>query len=537
MTNPRVVIFGMDGAEPTIIKKLIDRGELPNIAKVISSGASGIMESTIPAISAPAWASFMTGVQPGKHGIFGFESRISRDYRPRLVTSSDIRTPTVFDMLSQADKRVAAVNVVMSYPPKKLNGKLVAGFLAPMEALVRDFTYPPELAQELADRGYKVEPEVLIYQSKRRYVDEVFDVMDKRAEVAMEIFDEERWDCFMVVFTSVDRLQHRFWQMMEPEGFKVSNRDVEQYQDVIYESYRRCDRYLGEFMQKLDEDTHLVLLSDHGFARTPTNINFHNWLVEQKLLLVNITRRKRFLLSRYRWLTKFLGNTGLMRLVTLARSRFPGIFRRMTSQLGIYGAIDWTGTKAYAIEKSIHINVKGRDPQGTVEPGDEYELLCEEITRNLLEIRDPDSGQQVIKSIKRGRDVYSGPVAHLGGDLILELNEGFRHWPRLAPGAPIFTREEIFCSYHHDQFDGFLAASGPGIKSEGGLRYSIADVAPTILHILGVPQQAQFDGKPMTGMYEESAEIRQRPIKQADGGSERQQLRDRIRMMRTEGKI
>jgi predicted AlkP superfamily phosphohydrolase/phosphomutase len=527
----------MDGAEPSIINRLIERGELPNISKVMREGASGTLTSTVPAISAPAWASFMTGVQPGKHGIFGFESRVSRGYVPRLVTSADISAPTVFDMLSAAGKRVAAVNVVMSYPPKKLNGILVAGFLAPMEALIQDFTYPPELAGELARRGYKVEPEVLIYQSKQRYVDEVFSVMEKRAEVAMEIFNQERWDCFMVVFTSVDRLQHRFWQMMDPEGLKVSEKDAREFGDVIYESYRRCDKYLGQLLEGLDEDTHLFLISDHGFAKAGTNINLHNWLVEEGLLKVNIPRSRRLLLSRYRMMTRVLGRTGLMRFVTMARSRYPRLFRKMTGQLGFYGAIDWAATKAYVIEKSIHINLKGRDPLGIVEPGEEFEALRDELTRKLLAVRDPASGRLVVKSVERGEKVYSGPLAHLGGDLVLTLNEGFRHWPRLAPGAPVFTREQVFCSYHHDQFDGFLAASGPGVKRMTGARQSIADVTPTILHILGAPQEARFDGAPMLGLYEETAEVRSRAVAVPDGGTERERARERIRALRSRGQI
>ncbi len=207
----RVLVIGLDGAVPEIIDKLIAEGRMPNMAKVYERGAHGILKSTIPSISSLAWASFVTGNHPGKHGIFGFEGREQDSYQTRLMYATDMRTKPLWSMLSEAERRIVMINVIMSYPPTRVNGVLVSGFLAPMETLHRGFTYPPELAEELVNDGYKVEPEVLIYQSRERYVEEVFSVMEHRAKATRKLLNKDDWDFFMVVFTSTDRLQHRFW--------------------------------------------------------------------------------------------------------------------------------------------------------------------------------------------------------------------------------------------------------------------------------------------------------------------------------------
>ncbi len=533
----RVLVIGLDGAVPEIIDRLVAQGAMPNLARVYQTGTHGILKSTIPSISSLAWASFATGNHPGKHGIFGFEGKEDGSYKTRLMLSTDMKTKPIWQMLSEAQRRVVFINVIMSYPPMPVNGILVSGFLAPMETLHRGFTYPPELAEELVKVGYKVEPEVLIYQSRDKYVEEVFSVMEKRAEVALGLLEQEDWDCFMVVFTSIDRLQHRFWQWMEPERFKVRPEDVRRYGDVIPRCYRRLDEIVGEFLRRVGEDVTVMLMSDHGFGYARTNLNLHNWLMQQGLLHLDLPPSRRVLLSRYRDLTRWLGRLGLMGIVPFVRKHLPSGFRKMTGTFKIYDAIDWTRTRVFSIEKALYINLKGRDPQGIVEPGSEYEELRESLTRKLLAIRDPATGGPIVESVLKAEEVYWGPQVSRGGDLVVRFHKGYRHWPRLAPGAPIITEEKVFCSYHHDHEDGFFAIIGPDFKAGAVAQASIVDLTPTILHLLSVPVPEGLDGQVLLPLMKEDSEAARRPVAVSKGEGERERIRQRIRMLRATGKL
>ncbi len=533
----RVLVIGLDGAVPEILDKLIALGRMPNLARVYREGVHGILKSTLPSISSLAWASFATGNHPGKHGIFGFEGRIDNSYRTRLMYSTDIRTKPLWTMLSEGQKRIVMVNVIMSYPPTEVNGVLVSGFLAPMETLHHGFTYPPELAEELVKQGYKVEPEVLIYQSREKYAQEVFSVMEKRAEVSLKLLETQDWDFFMVLFTEPDRLQHRFWQWMEPERFQVKPREVRQYGDVIYQCYEKADQIIGEFLKRIDDQVTVIFLSDHGFGHAKTNLNLHNWLMQEGLLHLRLSPSRRFLLARYRDLTRWMGRMRLMWMVPMLRKHLPGGFRKMTSTFKIYDSIDWTKTKVYSIEKALYINLKGREPNGIVEPGEEYETLRETLIAKLMAIADPATGEPIVERVFKAEEVYWGPYASKGGDLVVRFRKGYRHWPRLAPGAPIITPEKIFCSYHHDHEDGFLAVIGPDVKRGVTLDADIVDLAPTIMHLLSVPVPPDLDGKVLLSLFKEGSDPATRPVlfqEQEDG---RARVRERVRRLRAAGRI
>ncbi|MCH8109499.1 MAG: alkaline phosphatase family protein [Chloroflexi bacterium] len=533
----RVLVIGLDGAVPEIIDKLIADGRMPNMAKFYERGAHGILKSTIPSISSLAWASFVTGNHPGKHGIFGFEGREKGSYQTRLMYATDMRTKPLWSILSEAERRIVMINVIMSYPPTRVNGVLVSGFLAPMETLHRGFTYPPELAEELVNDGYKVEPEVIIYQSRERYVDEVFSVMEHRAEATRKLLKKDDWDFFMVVFTSTDRLQHRFWQWMEPEHFDTDPKDVKKYGDVIYRCYERLDEIVGELLDYVGDDMNVILMSDHGFGYAKTNLNLHNWLVEEGLLHLRLTPWRRFVLSRYRGLTTWMGRLGLMGIVPFVRKYLPGGFRKMTGTFRINDAVDWSKTKVYSLEKALYINVKGRDPNGVVNPGQEYEDLRDSLIAKLQAIKDPATGEPIVEKVFKTEDVYWGAHADEGGDLLVRFKKGYRHWPRLAPGAPLITEEKVFCSYHHDHEDGFFAMAGPDVKQGATGTSSIVDLAPTIMHLMSVPIPNGLDGEVMLSMMDEASEAAQRPIAYQKPEDGRSRVRERIRTLRSKGRI
>ena len=186
---------------------------------------------------------------------------------------------------------------------------------------------------------------------------------------------------------------------------------------------------------------------------------------------------------------------------------------------------------------TLYINLKGREPNGTVEPGQEYDDLRQSLIDKLMAVRDPETGAPIVESVMKTEDVYWGAHVEKGGDLVVRFHKGYRHWPRLAPGAPIITEEKVFCSYHHDHEDGFYAMIGPDVKKGAVGEASIVDIAPTIMHLLSVPIHEGIDGSVMLGDFEEGSETVTRTIEfqQADNG--RARLRERIRQLKTSRKI
>jgi predicted AlkP superfamily phosphohydrolase/phosphomutase len=306
---------------------------------------------------------------------------------------------------------------------------------------------------------------------------------------------------------------------------------------VIFRCYERLDEIIGEFMAKIDDDTTLMFMSDHGFGHAVTNFNIHNWLVEQGLLKLKLSTRKRIMLAQYRNLARWMGRLKLMGIVPLMRKHMPGGFRKATGAFRIGDAVDWSQTRVFAIDKALYVNLKGRDPQGIVEPGEEYEELRAELTDKLLAVKDPSTGEPMVEAVYKAEDVYWGRYADRGGDLVVRFRKGFRHWPRLAPGAPIITEEKVFCSYHHDHEDGFYAMAGPDVKAGHVGEWSIVDVSPTIMHLLGVPAPEDLDGKVMLTDFEEISDAVTRPVLVREPADNLDRLRSRIRRLKSAGRI
>jgi len=191
----------------------------------------------------------------------------------------------------------------------------------------------------------------------------------------------------------------------------------------------------------------------------------------------------------------------------------------------------------FSLEKALYINLKGREPEGIVEPGREYDELRQSLIEKLSAIKDPNSGAPIVEAVHKTEDVYWGPYVTKGGDLVVRFHKGYRHWPRLAPGAPIITDEKVFCSYHHDHEDGFFAMVGPDIKKSASGEASIVDIAPTVMHLLSVPIPEGLDGQVMLAQFEEGSETATRPVVVRESEDARARLRGRIRRLKSEGRI
>src|SRR3989338_8398258 len=285
--KPRVIVIGLDGATFTNLKPWMDEGLLPNLKFLMENGVSGELESTMPRHSSLAWTSFMTGVNPGKHGIFGFIKPFKdKSYKNELVSSRDIRSRTIFEMLSENAKVVCSVNLPLTYPPFKINGAMIScGLLTPGTDF--DFTYPEDLFEKI---GFKKEDYILNISSmrypkdKEKFFQDLVKCTKIRKEISFKIMENFNWDLFMVVFSETDWLQHFFWQCIDPTHSKYNQEDSKRFSPFVVDYYQKLDVVIGEFLNYVDEKTTLLIISDHGFGPREKTISFHKLLHQNGLL-------------------------------------------------------------------------------------------------------------------------------------------------------------------------------------------------------------------------------------------------------------
>ncbi|MBW2173068.1 MAG: alkaline phosphatase family protein, partial [Deltaproteobacteria bacterium] len=262
----RVYVLGLDGATFDLIAPWVSRGELPNMKRLMDEGSHGSLMSALPAHSAPSWSSFITGKNPGKHGIFDF----------------------IWAIASRYDKKVAVVNVPMTFPPEKVNGIMISGMDAP--GIDSNFTYPTALSGEIKRiiGDYSLEAGLWSYINKGEInlaIEKQHETIDKRFEVTKYLMNNYPWDLFVSVFTATDRVQHAFWKYMDPGHPLYRPEEAKKYGDAILNVYRKMDHIVGYLLDHLSEDTVLFIMSDHGAGLCSNKtLYLNNWLCKEGLL-------------------------------------------------------------------------------------------------------------------------------------------------------------------------------------------------------------------------------------------------------------
>src|SRR5436853_1981894 len=264
----RVVVIGLDGVPYTYVQELFRAGELPNFRALAGEGTLVQMDTTLPNVSSVAWSSFMTGQNPGKHNIYGFVDRQPGSLKTFIPTSRNMRTPALWEILSAAGKRVFAMNVPVTYPSRQVNGIVVGCFLSPS---VEKAAPNAEVAQALKRLNYCVDADPWrARQNKDSFLPHLDEVFEHRVEAMRYFWRQEPWDFFMAHIMETDRLHHFFWEEMEQGHAK--------YRPAFLDFYKRVDHVLGEVRSWLDEDTTLIVLSDHGFCSIKQEVFVNTWL-------------------------------------------------------------------------------------------------------------------------------------------------------------------------------------------------------------------------------------------------------------------
>jgi predicted AlkP superfamily phosphohydrolase/phosphomutase len=517
----RIMIIGLDGVPLDLIRRWAEGGYLPTLQRLMAGGTTGHLLSTIPPTSGPSWSSFVTGMNPGKTGIYDFLYRREGTYQFPPVNASMRGGTTMWRYLSDAGHRVGVLNIPMSYPVERLNGYMVSGWMTPYAA--SDYTYPPDLAGELEREvgNYRIYPTTTFNEHRREgFFQATYDLLEMRTRAALHLLSTKPWDVFMVVFFDTDRVLHQLWHYLDPEHVwwtggprdaMPKSGDPGEREALVRDYFHQVDDSIARLLEHADEDTLVFVLSDHGMGRASNFIVLNNWLLDAGLLRLKHnpwTRLKELMFRQgftLRNVHRVVDRIGLASQAEYVMGYFTDHLLKLAFLSFL--DVDWPQSRAYSFGRhlgSIYVNLKGREPQGIVEPGAEYEAVRDEIERLAYEFRDPRTGRKLIGQVLRREEIYTGPYLEHAPDLILKPIEPTDIFFGLADFGHRRTVAKVYrySGMHRDE--GMLIMSGPGVRPGGWIEgASIPDIAPTVLHTMGLPIPSSMDGRVVGGAFAE----------------------------------
>jgi predicted AlkP superfamily phosphohydrolase/phosphomutase len=449
----KTFVIGIDCGEPSLV---FDRwrDRLPNLSRLMKGGTYGELTSTIPAITVPAWASMLSSKDPGQLGFYGFRNRADYSYeRMSIASARSIKEPRVWNLLSAAGKKVVVAGVPQTYPVEPVNGALISSFLTP--STQSQYTYPPELKAEiegLLDGEYMFDVHQFRTENKDHLLEQIYQMADRQHTVVKHLMTSVPWDFFMHVDMGVDRMHHGFWKFFDSRHPKYQPGNP--YENAIRDYYVHLDAQIGERLALLDEDTAVLVVSDHGAKPMVGGICFNEWLKQEGYLVLEHQPAG---------------------IVPLEKCE-----------------VDWSRTRAWGsggYYARLFLNVQGREPEGIIEPED-YERVRDELAARIAAITDPE-GREIGSVAYKPEEIYR-QVNNIAPDLIVYFgNLSWRSLGSLGMGSVYTFENDTGPDDANHAQEGLYIYYHPHRASQGsGPRRHLMDVAPTILELVGldVPQ-------------------------------------------------
>ena len=445
----RAMIIGLDCAEPSLVLGRF-RDQLPTLSALADAGAYGRLESVVPPITVPAWSCMMSSRTPGDLGIYGFRNRADHSYDGLFIANgAAVKEPRLWDIVGRRGMRSIVLGVPGTFPVRPLNGVMVSCFLTP--STQSQYTFPPALRNEVEDvvGEYLFDCTEFRTEDKDDLLRQIYEMTDKRFKLADHFLSTKPWELFAMVEMGTDRIHHGFWKDMDPAHRKHVPGGA--YEQAILDYHIHVDGLLANLLRHADDETAVLVVSDHGAKRMDGGLRINEWLRQEGLL-------------------------GLQR---------EPEGRASTRDCGI----DWSRTKVWAeggYYSRVFLNVEGREPEGTI-PAADYERFRDELIERISAIPD-DQGRPIPTRVFRPEDVYP-EIKGVAPDLIVHF--GDLYWRAVGTvggdeGIYTFDNDTGPDDANHAQHGMFILRA-PGV--EPGLREGahLLDVAPTVLELLGQP--------------------------------------------------
>ena len=470
----KAIIIGFDGLNPTLVNEYISKDFLPTFKKIKQVGVSGNLVSTIPPLSGPAWSSFVSGLNPGNHGIYDFITEEERDgvKEVKIHDSNTLKGRCIWDYLGHFGYKSVVINVPLTYPPRKINGIMVSGFPSPKNGL---YANPKEFEKILRERypSYLMDVNITDVNynnvNKDDYVNSCLDLMFQRFDLAKYLFESYDWDLFFIVFTVSDRIQHLFWPYQDDSyPYELDNRG--KFEDTIRDIYVELDKILGYFYDKIGSDTMLFVVSDHGFESVYKKFGISN--------MFNVGDKNGIYFDKFQ-LLKYMYKK--MRGIGLDAYE---IFNKLPSFVRKKIVDDSVAFKRMGGFRFSDFNISG--------PEDEkYEMIKD----NLLNYVDEEFNRKVIDHVFLKEEIYYGEKVSDSLDAIAVPSSGYEINFKNKYG--VLERVGWPCGNHFSlkARQGTLMVAGGGVQENVVINSDIQNVAPTILDYFNIKPLFKLDGR------------------------------------------
>lgn len=457
-TVKRTLIVGLDCMAPELVFHRW-REHLPTFSALMDDSRWGRLESTIPAITVPAWMVMMTSQNPGRLGFYGFRNRRDHSYdRMIFATSNLVTEPTIWDHFGNAGLSSIVVGLPPSYPVKPIRGAMISCFLTP--SITSDFTHPPELKQEILDKfgTYHLDADQFRTEDKQSLLERLYVLCDNRFDVSDYLLSTKPWEFAIFVEMGVDRLHHGFWKYMDP--LHPKHEAGNPFENAIRDYYIHVDHRLKTLMEKhVDSDTALLVVSDHGAKRMIGGLCFNDWLIREGYLTLKHNAEG----------------------ITAFRPQL----------------VDWERTTAWGdggYYGRLFLNVRGREPEGIIPP-ENYEKVLNEIIGKLEAMTDPE-GKMMGTRVFRPSQIYDRTTGVPPDGIVYFGNLDWRSVGTVGnPSIFTFENDTGPDDANHAQH-GMYIAHVPGLIEPGeDIDASIMDVAPTVMSLHGMPVPREMEGR------------------------------------------
>lgn len=508
----RAVVIGLDGAAWHLLDPLIAAGVMPRLAALRDRGCAGSLTSTVPTYTPPAWTSAATGVNPGRHGVYGFVEGHAQHEHPELMHSGKIKAPTIWEIANDQGASAGIYNLPLTYPPRPLDGWMVSGMMTPGygERLKGFASWGPDGArnaqlEQLIQRwapGYVVDVSANYEQDWRdaALCDKTLASLRQRERVLSGLLETAPVDLVFSVLEAPDRLQHVYYRYMDPSDELYGTPEAERLRPAISECFAAMDRIVGLLEDYAGPDGGVVVCSDHGF--TAWQVSVHTNALLEKWGYLSLKGAARAM------------QTGAARKMIPVAKRF--LPRKLARDVKgkTFGAIDWGSTRAFASpipQQGVFVNLKGREAHGVVEPT-ELEAVKDDLVRRFEELTGPD-GRPVTDRVYRSQEVFEGDALE-GAPDVLPVLRGHRYEldDELFHREPFTDFSHLPRGVHHPVGIGVVA--GPGVRAARDLNGSVMDVTPTLLYLAGLAVPVELDGSVLKDAFTDDA-LRNQPVKAA----------------------
>ncbi|MBI4052774.1 MAG: alkaline phosphatase family protein [Candidatus Diapherotrites archaeon] len=483
MKKQRIVVVGLDGARHSVMKKWFAEGKLPYFKKLCDEGVFCELEANFPPHSMNGWTSIVTGNNPGKHGIYGIQIEKANSYENFIPDSTHIHGEKLYDILSENNKVVGIINLPLTYPAHKLNGIMVTDFLTPPLA---DYTYPKNFREKLDKIGYKILPEKTV-RKEAGFFEENVDTMLKRFEAAKIFIEQFHWDFLFLAITETEEMHHNYASFLDKKHPNYQSG----FEEKVIEFYQKAEAETKKLVDECGENTAVFIVSDHGFG-PQYGMVYLNRLFEKNGLFKT---KKRF--DPVRSLITTIARLGLrskaQKLVNILPFKMPKKLEKFLREKSYETSnADWPKTKVFCAGRGgeVRLNLKGREPQGTVSR-EEFEEFRKKVCETIMNA--PELKGKV-KKVHLKEELYWGPFLESIPDLFVEFEKPYLVSMKTG-NVPIIEEKLGPIEGNHTR-DAIFIAAGHGIKKNPGLaKARLFDVMPTILQLFGLPVPDGIDGK------------------------------------------